>query len=314
MLMDVFYEAATVKRKRRVHFHAFMADVHRRVHEWRRRKRLGEAKGDDPIAPVADALAEQAWLLCFDEFSVTDITDAMILGRLFQALFARGVVVVATSNVEPDRLYEGGLNRTLFIPFIRMIDERMKVVALDARVDYRLEKLSGVPVYYTPDNDSARQALDRAFQMLSGRRKGLAIEIDLGGRSVVAPCAANGVARFSFSELCEQALGASDYLEIAREFHTIIIDGVPVMDIWNRNEARRFIWLIDALYDQRVKVIASAAAEPAGLYIAADGREAFEFERTASRLIEMRSTEYLERPHGSATSEASGISSGLVET
>ena len=314
MLMDLFFNAVPARKKRRVHFHAFMADVHHRVHEWRQKKKVGAVKGDDPLAPVAEALAEQAWLLCFDEFAVTDIADAMILGRLFQALFKRGVVVVATSNVEPARLYEGGLNRALFTPFIGMIEERMKVMTLDARTDFRLEKLSGVPVYYTPVDAEARAALDRAFKSLSGHDKGQPTTIDMSGRALVAPRTANGVARFTFAELCEQPLGAADYLAIARQFHTLIIDDIPVMDFWKRNEARRFIWLIDSLYDLHVKVIASAGAPPDGLYIAGEGREAFEFERTASRLIEMRSREYLERPHGHATSAASGDTSGLVET
>lgn len=314
MLMDLFFNAVPARKKRRVHFHAFMADVHHRVHEWRQKKKIGAVKGDDPLAPVAEALAEQAWLLCFDEFAVTDIADAMILGRLFQALFKRGVVVVATSNVEPARLYEGGLNRALFTPFIGMIEERMQVMTLDARTDFRLEKLSGVPVYYTPVDAEARAALDRAFKSLSGHDKGRPATIDMSGRALVAPRTANGVARFTFAELCEQPLGAADYLSIARQFHTLIIDDIPVMDFWKRNEARRFIWLIDSLYDLHVKVIASAGAQPDGLYIAGEGREAFEFERTASRLIEMRSREYLERPHGLATSAASGDTSGLVET
>jgi cell division protein ZapE len=314
MLMDLFFHAVPVKRKRRVHFHAFMADVHARIHDWRQRKKAGVAKGDDPMTPVAEALADEAWLLCFDEFSVTDITDAMILGRLFQAMFARGVVVVATSNVEPAKLYEGGLNRSLFTPFILKIEERMKVMALDARTDFRLEKLSGVAAYNTPVDEQARLAMDAAFRKLTGHVKGVLTRISVGGRDIPATNTSNGVARFSFEELCEKPHGATDFLAIAREFHTILIDGIPMMDFWKRNEARRFIWLIDALYDLHVKVIVSAAAEPTGLYIAGEGREAFEFERTASRLIEMRSREYLERAHGLATSEASGDTSGLVET
>lgn len=314
MLMDLFFQSVPVGKKRRVHFHAFMADVHARIYEWRQRKKVGGVKGDDPIAPIGEALADEAWLLCFDEFNVTDIADAMILGRLFQAMFARGVVVVATSNVAPERLYEGGLNRALFLPFIRMIAERMEVRELDSRTDFRLEKLGGAPVYYTPADATARAALDRAFQALTGRDGGKPRTLDIGGRALIAPRASKGVARFTFAELCEQPLGASDYLALAREFHTLLIDDIPVMDFWKRNEARRFIWLIDSLYDLRVKLIASAAAEPDGLYIAGEGREAFEFERTASRLIEMRSREYIERPHGLETSAASGDTSGLVET
>jgi cell division protein ZapE len=314
MLMDLFFEAAPVARKRRVHFHAFMADVHARIHAWRQELKLGKVKGEDPIAPVAEALARKAALLCFDEFAVTDIADAMILGRLFTALFAHGVVVVATSNVVPDRLYENGLNRALFVPFIQHLQSRVDVVELRSRTDFRLEKLSGEPVYHVPADERATQALGRMFQRLTGVPKGRPAAVEVLGRQVVVPERAGGVARFRFADLCEQPLGASDYLELAREFHTLVVDGIPVMGAEKRNEAKRFINLIDALYDQHVKLIASADAQPTGLYLATSGREAFEFDRTASRLIEMRSTEYLSLPHGSATSEASGNTSGLVET
>jgi cell division protein ZapE len=314
MLMDLFFEVSPVRRKRRAHFHAFMADVHARVHAWRQQLKAGKVKGDDPIAPIAEALADDAWLLCFDEFSVTDIADAMILGRLFSALFARGVVVVATSNVAPPRLYEGGLNRALFLPFIAELERRMQVVELDARADFRLEKLRGAPVYHAPADAAARAALDRAFLALTGLERGAEENLTVFGRTVVVPQAAHGVARFSFEDLCGRPLGASDYLEIAREFHTVLIDGIPVMGFEKRNEARRFVWLIDALYDMHVKVVASAEAEPTALYTASEGREAFEFERTASRLIEMRSGEYLALPHGSGDSQASGDADGLVET
>ena len=313
MLMDLFYQVVPVQKKRRVHFHAFMADVHKRVHEWRQLKKQNKVKGDDPVAPVADALFEQAWLLCFDEFAVSDIADAMILGRLFQALFARGVVVVATSNVEPSRLYEGGLNRALFLPFIGMIEQRMKVMKLDSRTDFRLEKLAGNPVYHVPADERADEALTRAFKALTGHSNGKPLELEVMGRKVPVPQASNNVVRFAFADLCEQPLGAGDYLEIAREFRTVLIDRIPIMDMPKRNEARRFTWLIDALYDMRVKVIASAEAEPVDLYIATEGREAFEFERTASRLIEMRSTDYLALPHGPAEG-ISGNATGLVET
>ena len=314
MLMDLFYDVVPVALKRRVHFHAFMADVHSRVHAWRQQKKLGQAKGEDPISPMADALAAGAWLLCFDEFAVTDIADAMILGRLFTALFERGVVVVATSNVEPARLYEGGLNRALFTPFIGMIERRMNVMRLDSRTDFRLEKLAGAPVYHVPADEAASQALGRAFKALTGHDHGRPLALDIGGRELIIPEASNNVARFRFHDLCEVPLGPSDFLTIAQEFHTVIIDSIPVMGFEKRNEARRFIWLIDALYDMHVKVIASAEAEPTGLYTAPDGREVFEFERTASRLIEMRSTDYLALSHGQGTSEASGDTSGLVET
>ena len=312
MLMDLFFEAAPVQAKRRVHFQSFMADVHQRIHEWRLASKAGTAKGDEPVAPVADALAAQAWLLCFDEFTVTDIADAMILGRLFEALFARGVVLVATSNVEPGRLYEGGLNRALFLPFIRRIEDHMEVAELDARTDFRLEKLAGAPVYHVPADAAADAALTRAFKSLTGRSHGEPRTLDLLGRHLQVPEAANGVARFSFHNLCEQPLGSTDYLAVAREFHTVLIDAIPVMGHNNRNEARRFTWLIDALYDMQVKVIASAQDQPTGLYLATHGREAFEFERTASRLIEMRSTDYLALTHG-ARELVQSASAAVVE-
>ena len=314
MLTDLFHESLNVQRKRRAHFHAFMADVHQRIHTWRQRAKLGEVKGDDPIQPVADALADEAWVLCFDEFAVTDIADAMILGRLFQALFARGVVILATSNVEPSRLYHNGLNRALFLPFIGLIEQRMNVVRLDARTDYRLEKLAGHPVYYTPADDAARAALDEIFSGMAGGQKIGPRKIDLGGRFLELPKAAGGVARASFTDLCDKPLGAVDFLALARNFHTLVLDDIPKLDFSRRNETKRFITLIDILYEHRVKLIASAAAEAHELYHAPIGHEAFEFDRTVSRLIEMRSESYLALPHGRPDSEASGDATGLVET
>jgi cell division protein ZapE len=314
MLMDLFFEAATARRKRRVHFHAFMADVHARIHDWRQKLKQGLVRGEDPIAPIAAALAAEAWLLCFDEFNVSDIADAMILGRLFQALFAAGVVVVATSNVAPERLYEGGLNRALFLPFIGLLAQKMDVVELASRTDFRLEKLAGAPVYHVPADAKARAALGHAFKALTGVAHGAPLALPVLGRKLVVPEAAANVARFSFAELCQRPLAAADYLVIAERFHTLLIDAIPVLSPDQRNEAKRFIILIDAAYDQHVKVIASAAAEPHGLYLGRDGREAFEFHRTASRLIEMRSRDYLALPHGAATSAASGDTDGLVET
>ena len=312
MLMDLFFEAAEVDRKRRVHFHGFMADVHARIHAWRQRKREGLERGDDPIAPVAEQISSEAWLLCFDEFSVNDIADAMILGRLFQALFAAGVVVVATSNVEPSRLYEGGLNRALFLPFIGMITDRMEILELDSRTDFRLEKLSGAPVYYSPLGPAADAGLDRAFLALTGRQRGERLTLPLLGRELAVPQAASHTARFAFADLCEAALGSPDYLAVAENFQTVFIDGIPVFQVHQRNEAKRFINLIDTLYDQKVKLVVSAAAEPDKLGVDLEGREAFEFERTASRLIEMRSTDYLALPHGQTA--PSGDTGGLVET
>jgi cell division protein ZapE len=314
MLMDLFYEASPVARKRRAHFHEFMLDVHERIYAVRQQMKLGAQADEDPIWLVAEELAEQAWLLCFDEFHVTDIADAMILGRLFTQLFARGIVLVATSNVAPQDLYKDGLNRSLFVPFIHMLEAHADVVRLDARADFRLEKLAGLPVWYVPDDAAAQSRLDDTWRRLTGGHDGAPAELALKGRSVHVPRAFMGVARFSFHDLCEAPLAAADYLRIAREYHTIILDHVPVMTYDNRNAAKRFIILIDTLYDMNVKLIASAAAEPDALYRADEGFEAAEFKRTASRLIEMRSQAYLARPHGAAHGQASGSSVGIVET
>jgi len=313
MLMDLFFGAVEAPLKRRAHFHAFMADVHARLHRWRQARKRGEVAGEDPIAPVAAELAREASLLCFDEFAVRDIADAMILGRLFAALFAAGVVVVATSNVAPEDLYKDGLNRTLFLPFIALLRQRLDVVALEARTDYRLEKLVRAPVYYAPLGPKADAALDAAFFALTGAGRGAPARIELLGRLLEVPQAIDGVARFDFDALCRRALGSPDYLEIAERFHTLVIDRIPVLSPAERNEARRFIILIDALYDMRVKLVASAAAEPEALFAGTDGAEAFEFARTASRLVEMHSADYLALPHGREGSQ-SGDLGGIVET
>ncbi len=311
-LMDLFYAAAEVAPKRRVHFHAFMADAHRRIHAWRQKLKSGAVQGDEPIAPVAAELAAEASLLCFDEFSVRDIADAMILARLFDAMFAAGVVVVATSNVAPQDLYKDGLNRALFLPFLDLLAERMEVVELGARTDYRLQKLSRAPVYYCPADAAADAAMDAAFLDLAGAPRGAARELPLLGRTVHVPQAVDGVARFTFDDLCRQPLGATDFLEIAREFHSVFVDRIPLLEAGERNAAKRFINLIDALYDSKVKLVASAAGEPDALGAALEGVEKFEFARTASRLIEMRSQDYLAAPHGAKLE--SGDLGGLVET
>jgi len=314
MLMDFFFEASPVVRKRRAHFHEFMLDVHERVHAVRQKMKLGEYPGEDPIRLVADELAEEAWLLCFDEFHVTDIADAMILGRLFRQMLARGVVVVATSNVPPAELYKEGLNRALFAPFIDMLHARLDVVRLNARTDFRLEKLAGLPVWYVPAAAAADAQLDAAWRRLTGGQSGAPHELAVRGRSVHVPRAFMGVARFLFDQLCQQPLAAADYLRIGHEYHTVILDRIPTMTYDNRDAAKRFIILIDTLYDLNVKLIASAAAEPDALYSADQGFEAAEFKRTASRLIEMRSQAYLARPHGAAYAQVSGSSAGIVET
>jgi cell division protein ZapE len=314
MLMDLFFAASPVVRKRRVHFHEFMLDVHTRVHAFRKELKRGEAKGDDPIPPVAAALANEAWLLCFDEFHVTDIADAMILGRLFTRLFEHGVVVVATSNVPPEDLYRDGLNRALFLPFIDLLKEHMEVVRLTARTDFRLEKLSGLPIWHMPADAAATANLDAAWRRLTGGREGGGIDLIVRGRALHVPRAAMGVARFSFHELCEQPLGAADYLKLAHEFHTLVLDRIPVMDYSQRNAAKRFITLIDTLYDHAVKLVASADAPPHALYTGTEGYEAAEFKRTASRLVEMSSQSYLALPHGRPASGARHVSQGIVET
>lgn len=293
MLMDLFFEVTVIRRKRRAHFHEFMTDVHERIHAYRQALKRGEVKGDDPIPPVANQIAEETRLLCFDEFSVTDIADAMILGRLFTRLFELGVVVVATSNVDPKDLYRDGLNRQLFLPFIDLLGQNVDIIELDSPTDYRLEKLAGAPVYVTPLGEEADRQVKDLWHKLTHGVKPHAEELENKGRKIPVQAVASGVARFSFDELCRQPLGASDYLRIAHAYSTIFVENVPVMEKAQRNEAKRFINLIDTLYDNGIKLVISADAEPNGLYRAPDGTEAFEFDRTTSRLIEMRSEAYL---------------------
>jgi cell division protein ZapE len=285
MLMDMFFEHVAFRPKRRIHFHEFMSEVHERIAAARK------SVPGDPIPTVARDIAQESRLLCFDELHVTDIADAMILGRLFEGMFEEGIVVVATSNAMPDELYKDGLNRNLFVPFIRMIEERMTVVELDSAEDYRLQKLAGRPLYFTPADKAARREMDKIFKDLTGVENAPPTELEVKGRRVPVPQAAHGVARFAFEELCARPLGAADYLAIARQFHTVIIDGIPALSPAKRNEARRFVNLIDTLYDQRVGVIVSAETDVDGIYKEGDG--AFFFERTRSRLIEMRSEDYL---------------------
>jgi cell division protein ZapE len=313
MLMDLFFHESRVANKRRVHFHEFMNDVHERIFAFRQNIARGEMADADVIQLTAAAIFDEAWLLCFDEFHVTDIADAMILGRLFARLFELGTVVVATSNVPPEHLYEGGLNRVLFLPFIEQIEARMEVLRLDARTDFRMEKLAGITMWLTPADAAAEAALDKAWVLMTGGAPCKPRDIAIKGHTLHVPCSSHGVARFSFADLCEQPLAASDYLRLARDYHTLIVDRIPNMDA-DRNAAKRFIALIDTLYDNGVKLMASSDADPLSLYRASDGFEANEFRRTSSRLIEMGSESYLAQAHGRSDSAASSFSTGLVET
>lgn len=285
MLMDLFHANVRFEPKLRVHFHEFMADVHERIAEAR------NSEPGDPIPAVADRIASEVKLLCFDELHVTDIADAMILGRLFKVLFESGVVVVATSNAAPHDLYRNGLNRQLFLPFVDLIEDHMDVFELSAAKDFRLEKLNGQRLYFTPADAASRAELDKIWLRLTGGQGGERTELRVKGRKIKVPRAAMGAARFSFADLCEHPLGTLDYLYIARTFHTLLIDCIPVLGPQRRNEARRFINLVDTLYDNRVCLVASAEAEPDELYVRGDGADLFE--RTASRLMEMRSEAYL---------------------
>ncbi len=298
MLMDLFYETVPTTRKRRVHFLQFMLETHEAIHAWRQAGKRGEhpkSSGDDPIAPVARALASKVQLLCFDEFQVSDVADAMILGRLFTALFEHGVVVVLTSNRAPDTLYEGGLNRQLFVPFIELLKQKLEVVQLVSPTDYRMARLSGHPVYHSPLEPKSDREMDAAWLRLTDTPRGKMMKLDVQGRKLTVPQAAHGVARFSFADLCEAAVGGPDYLQIAWTFHTVLLDHIPRMERANRNEAKRFVTLIDALYDNHVKLICSADGPPDTLYPSGDG--SFEFARTVSRLMEMQSVEYLAMGH-----------------
>ncbi len=299
LLMDLFFNNTDFAKKRRVHFHEFMAEAHDRIAAWRaldntekkKHRAYNRASPDDPMPPVAHDLAADALLLCFDEFHVTDIADAMILGRLFTSLFERGVVIVATSNRAPDDLYKDGLNRQLFLPFIELLKASLDIFEMQSARDYRLLKLTAAPVYLTPLGDAADKAMNFAWEnMISGAHE-RSEEIQIKGRKLSIPRTARGAARFEFAALCEKPLGAGDYLAIARRYGALFIDHIPIMGPDKRNEAKRFSTLIDTLYDAKVKLVCSADAEPHALYPAGHG--AFEFERTASRLMEMRTADYL---------------------
>ncbi len=296
MLMDLFFDCVQIKRKRRAHFHEFMIDIHKRLKVER------EKEEGDPIPPLVEALADEARLLCFDEMVVNNMADAAIMSRLFTGLIAAGVTVVTTSNRHPDDLYKDGLNRQLFLPFIDLVKESLDIIGLNGPTDYRRDRLGDARTWLVPNGPEATKALSETFFRLTDyppedRAHVPTLELDVGGgRMLHVPKTLKGVAVFSFKRLCAEARGASDYLAIARRFHSIIMVGVPALGPHNRNEAARFVTLIDALYEYRVKFLASADATPENLYPEGDGR--FEFERTVSRLLEMQSEEYLAEGHG----------------
>jgi cell division protein ZapE len=297
ILMDLFFASAPEKRKIRVHFHAFMARVHDLIRQWRegdrkaRQKVFSTHRGDDPIEPVAALIASEARLLCFDELQVTDIADAMILGRLFDALFEKKVVVCITSNRAPDQLYKDGINRPLFVPFIERIVERCQVVELSGARDWRLDRLKASRVWF--DLPDGRDDFERLWADLRGDMPECPAHLAVLGRDVVIERTAGGLARAAFAELCERPLGPQDYLAIAERFHTLFIDDIPRLTSDHRQTARRFVTLIDALYEARTRLVALAAGSPEQLYPAGDG--AFEFERTVSRLNEMSSVSWLDQ-------------------
>jgi cell division protein ZapE len=291
MLMDLFFDTADVARKQRIHFHRFIQNVHSRIHALRQT----HPDVTDPIPPLADQIAADAALLCFDEFQINDIADAMILGRLFQALFERGVVVVTTSNTAPDDLFKGQPGRDAFLPFIGLIKQRLELLVMDGGRDYRRERMRGLRTWLVPADAMSGQELDKAFLRLTGGSAIRPVTLMVMGRELVVPQASDGVARFTFESLCNTALGAGDYLAIATHFHTMVLDGIPRLSPENYDQARRFIILVDTLYDQHVKLIASAGATPEQLY--QRGENAKMFERTASRLDEMQSEDWLGLAH-----------------
>ncbi len=297
MLMDLFFDHVAFQPKRRIHFLDFMARVHRLVNAWRtsdaaaRRAQFGQTRGEDPIPPLADILAGEARLLCFDEFQVTDIADAMILGRLFEALFARGVTLVSTSNRPPDDLYRNGINRQLFLPFIAMLKSRMEIVAVAGGRDYRTERLRAAGTWFSPIDPDNERTFDALWGDLLGGESETGATLEVLGRHEHWPRAAGGLLRAEFASLCVHALGPEDYLAIARRFHTVFLEHAPKLGPERRNEARRLATLVDTLYEARARLVVLAAGEPDTLYPAGD--LAFEFERTASRLKEMRSADWM---------------------
>lgn len=292
MLMDLFFSTVPVQAKRRTHFQEFMRDFHAEVHAWRKGKRKDDA---DPIPPLAKKIAEQSWLLCLDELEVRDIADAMIVGRVFDELFKNGVVVVTTSNRAPDDLYKDGLQREKFLPFIDLIKRKFDVLELASDTDYRLGRIRGAKVFHWPLDAKAEDALDCIFQRLCNGREVKPSTIEVSGRSIPVPLAAGDVARFAFSDLCERPLGPSDYIQIATLYDAVVLDGVPELGPDNKDAARRFVTLVDALYEHKTMLAMTADAPPEALYPVGEG--AFEFQRTVSRLMEMQSEDYLRLKH-----------------
>lgn len=293
MLMDLFFNTISISKKQRVHFHAFMLDIHERIHLWRQRKNIKDA---DPILQVAAQIARESKLLCFDEFQVNDIADAMILGRLFEALFNHGIVIVATSNRRPDDLYKHGLQRSQFVPFIEMFKNKLTVICLDSGTDYRMQHLKALStIYFTPLGDAADNFLKTTFANFTNDATPEACVFHIQGRALLINKMHGSIAQFTFAELCEKPLGSADYIEIAREFSTVLLADIPAMTKEMRNEAKRFVNLIDQLYEHKVKLICTAAVPPDKLY--PQGDESFEFKRTVSRLIEMQTERYLSEEH-----------------
>lgn len=294
MLMDTFYESIPFGiKKRRVHFHQFMIEVHDYIHSRRSDDGALREDMDAALPSLASVISNRSKVLCFDEFHVTDVADAMILGRLFTAVFEQGVSVVITSNWEPDRLYEGGLQRERFLSFIELIKRRMDIVCLDGEVDYRARKLREMSVYFTPLGAGITSRADNLFASLTGEEEPYPDLITVKGRTIEVPIAAKGVARFGFSQLCERPLGAEDYIAIAKRYHTIFLENVPRLTYDRRNEAKRLMTLVDVFYDHHRNLVVTAEESPANLYTGTD--HAFEFQRTVSRLLEMQTPEYLNR-------------------
>lgn len=299
MLMDLFYASTPEQKKVRAHFHAFMARIHDLVRQWREGDRItrktvfGTHKGDDPIPPIAGLIASEARLLCFDELQVTDIADAMILSRLFEALFDKKVVIAVTSNRAPEDLYKNGLNRQLFLPFIDILRDKCDVVETAGAKDFRLDRMSGAKVWFSPVNKDSQRELESLWSDLKGGQGETPSVLPVLGRHVRIERTVGGMARGSFAQFCGMPLGPQDYLAIAKAFHTLFLEDVPILSPDNRQEARRLVTLIDALYEAKTRLVVTAAAEPEVLYPKGDG--AFEFERTVSRLNEMRSQSWLEQ-------------------